>query len=126
MLIGPENIANTEMKMSFAIRGKKGTTYTVELYVEAEGTGEKAEWLRSATLVPDGRAEGEEGTARDEFKLRSRFPDEPASATLPHLPFARSNYGWSILLVIREMGTGCRLNGTRPSSVRSQDVHVPK
>lgn len=101
-LVGPAEIAKTEMRVTFAVHGKKGATYTVELYVEASGTGEKAEWVRTATVRPDGRPKDEQGTATGEFKLRSRSLDEAESAARPHLPNPSSSLNWSYLLLLKE------------------------
>jgi hypothetical protein len=124
VLIGPTNLANTELKVTFAVQGRKGATYTVELYVEANSTGEKAEWLRTATVKLDGRPGDEEGRATGEFKARCRLPDQAESADRPHLPFARRAFGYSYILLIREGKQIVGSIGPTGAQFVDKDVHV--
>lgn len=124
VLIGPMNVGNTEMTVTYSVRGKKGSTYTVELYVEANSTGEKAEWLRQATVVLKGRLADEEGTATGEFKVRYRFPDEPESPTAPHLPYARSGSDWTTLLILKDGKHIVASSGPAHAPFVSKRLHV--
>jgi hypothetical protein len=88
----------------------------VELYAEANSTGEKAEWLRSTPVTLKGAPDDRRGVATGEFKVRNRFPHEPPSATHPHLPYASLRLGWTALLILKD---GDHLVAT------SAPVHAP-
>jgi hypothetical protein len=102
ILVGPERRARTELCVTFSVRGKAGVDYTVELYLEVDNTGEKAELLRSMPLKLTGSTEKVQATAEREFKIRTKSPGEADSAGQPSLPYAISARLWSFSLILKE------------------------
>jgi hypothetical protein len=99
-LVGPRELAKTEMMVGFTVRGDSEETYTVELYIEPDNTGEKATWVRSMDVSLARPAAGGHCVANDEFKIRSRGPEEAESTAKPHLPHSHTS-SWTIVLVIK-------------------------
>jgi hypothetical protein len=125
ILIGPQNVGDMEMKVSYAVRGKVGATYTVELYVEVDNTGEKAELLRSAPIrIPDKGDKGQ--VAKGQFKVRCRLAADPESPKEPYLPYATSERLWSYRLVLREGDEVVATSGPGFVPVVRRHVRVPE
>lgn len=125
-LVGPDEVARTEMKVTFTVRGKRGKAYAVELYVEANGTGEKAEWLRTTTATPMGPSADEEGTVAGEFKVRTALIPGAKSPDSPYLPYARSAYGWSYLLVLKDGDQVVASFGPERAPFVRKEIRVPE
>jgi hypothetical protein len=124
--IGPMEIGKIELKASYSIRGKKGSKYVIELYLEVDSTGEKATMLRSTTVTLNGRPTDEEGTANGEFKVRSRLPDEAESSTHPDLPYPLSARLWSFFLVMREGNHVIACTASEFVPFIRKPIHVPE
>jgi hypothetical protein len=102
ILVGRERRARTELCVTFSVRGKAGVDYTVELYLEVDNTGEKAELLRSMPLKLTGSTEKEQAIAERKFKIRTKSPGEAEVAGQPSLPYAVSARLWSFFLILKE------------------------
>jgi hypothetical protein len=93
---------DVELVVNFAVRGPAGDNYTVELWVEANGTGEKARLIsqQEVTLrAPEGAKEGQakgrfSPRCLDRIKDRKRSPDD-----FLQQPYIGS--GWSYRLLLK-------------------------
>jgi hypothetical protein len=126
VLIGPKETGKIEMHVTFTIAGKRDSTYTVELYVEVDSTGERAKLLRSSTVKLAGPAESDEGCIRGEFKLRNQFPGETDSPKQPYLPHPLSERYWSYQLVLKNGKDVVAVSGFAFVPFHRKDVRVPE
>jgi hypothetical protein len=112
------------MKVEFKVWVAGGRTYSVDVYIEPENTGEKAVLLRSETIRVRGLRNGHLELVTGEFKVRTQFPDEAPSAERPHLPFARRERGWACLLGVRDQDKIIASYGPVLVQFTPRDVHV--
>jgi hypothetical protein len=88
---------DVELVVNFAVRGPAGDKYTVELWVEANGTGEKARLIsrQEVTLrAPEGAKGRFSPRCLDRIKDRKRPPDD-----FLQQPYIGS--GWSYRLLLK-------------------------
>lgn len=101
VLIGEHLTAATEMRVPFVILVPAGGEYTVELWVESGGTGEKATLLRTATFSVEAGPKGESVKIEGTHTARQRARRGMKSQGEPPLPDMIGYTGWSYQLVLK-------------------------
>jgi hypothetical protein len=86
----------------FAVSGPAGGVYTVELYVEANSTGEKAKLIDRLEITIPGARDGATGKARCQFDRHQldRIIGRK-KVGIDHLPQPIIGSGWSYRLVLK-------------------------
>lgn len=125
-LVGPREVAKTEMTFSVTVRGKRGSEVTVELYLDPDGSGEAAVLVRQAQVRLSGGAADDVGAIACQFRLRSRGPDEPVLTTEPYLPPLREGCGWTYLLFVKDGPRVVSVHGPEFVPFVRRDVRVPQ
>ncbi len=93
-----EEIGSEQIWTTFSFVGKKATAYTIEMYAEPNGTGERAILVQSTTVVTNNLAGSNTGTASGSMVAGARFSQIKAPAELPIV--AKGN-GWAVGLVLK-------------------------
>lgn len=91
-----DDFACEKFTATFTVNGKPNTTYTVELYVEGNGTGERAILVQSATVTTD---QPPGGTANGTLRAGTESSGITSIALLPNVGKGK---GWAFCLVLKE------------------------
>jgi hypothetical protein len=100
-----QDVASVHMAVDFQVSGPAGATYTVELYVEANSTGEKAKLIDRRQVTLSGQKGKGAGEAKANF---DRYTQDRLAfrknVGVDHLPSPLPGQGWSYRLVLQREG----------------------
>ena len=85
--------------VSFIVVGRKSTVYTVELFVEGNGAGEKAILVQAIIVTTDNGIGAESGATHGAMKAGTR---DAGIKCLAELPNVGKGEGWSFSLVLKD------------------------
>jgi|SRR5262245_2721250 len=84
---------------NFLITGKPSTAYTVELYVEKNGTGERPTLVQTVSVTTDGPRDRRVGSARGAIKAGTESSKIPGPNPLPNVG---KGQGWAYCLILKD------------------------
>jgi hypothetical protein len=96
------DVASIHMAVEFQISGPAGAMYAVELYVEANSTGEKATLIDRQEVTLSGQKGTDTGNAKAKF---DRYTQDRLAfrkkVGVDHLPQPLPGSGWSYQLILK-------------------------